>query len=173
MRHATSDDGPNGARARVSLNALSLLAAADFVVDFGDGRRSRREESATHGPQTHRIRTKCVRLAYEASDLCDRIGLFLTLAQAPDDSLVSDVHLFELLRAVHSCNERLRLLHRALLSLFPAVTAELVEAVRLATVDPETLPDPWGTSSDRWSSALARTHEVLTFVRTELSISPG
>lgn len=160
------DDPEDGQPQRVTLSALTLLAAADFVVDFGDGRKNRRDYSEQ---EADRSRGKAWRLSIEASVLCSRIRHFVALAQAPEDSLVSDVHLFELLRAVNACNSRLRLLHQTLMSLYPAVTAELVESVRLATIDFEALADPWGASSDAWNGALARTTGMLISVQSALS----
>ncbi|MBT8399415.1 MAG: hypothetical protein KJO98_02970 [Rhodothermia bacterium] len=170
------DDRDDGRSRRASLNALSLLATADFIVDFGDGRRRRKDEEVTSSQQAIRLRQKALLLTGEIDELSARIRLFALLAQAPEDTLVSDMHLFELLRAANACNARLRHLHQTLMSLYPEVTAELVESVRIAIIDSEAFADSWGASSplwgpssETWSGAMARTGSMLISVRSALS----
>lgn len=113
------------------------------------------------------------RLTIEAGVLCSRITHFVALAQAPGDSLVTDMHVFELLRAVNTCNSRLRQLHQTLMTLYPDVTAELVEAVRLARLDTDGLSDFWSVSPHAWNGALSETAETLRQVGAALSKQGG
>lgn len=164
-----NSDDLEGRPQRATLSALTLLAAADFIVDFGDGRRNRGDHSSH---EADRSRRKALQLSTEAGVLCSRMRHFTALARAPDDNLVSDVHLFELLRAANACNSRLRQLHQTLMVLYPDVAAELVESVRLATIESDALADPMDASLEVWNGALSETTETLSTVRTALA-EPG
>lgn len=171
MSEPSSNGAPDSAAVLQSVALLATLSTAADVCKSVAERRAGRDPAAQEPPEraAARVRTS----GRELMDVLMQIALSRVPLEGHEGQLPDAVRHFDLLMKLRRAERLLQAMHQRLLSLYPEVSAKLVEEARIVRGDLDGFLEPNGPETDgpHLSDALERAVGFVVWTRHEVPVA--